>query len=311
MRKIITGIIALSMLLCSATNAYAAAPKVGTLADYTLHTDIVTYINGSPIESYNIKEYTAVAVEDLADYGFSVRWTPDARVLRFYVTDSETKANYAPPKIDIKSIGKRKSPVFYTDIKIVWGDYTQVNAYNIGGRTIVYVDDLADFCGATYEWRPNERRLELEVVQFWSGGVDNAKYDPSAPLDNPCSFTFEKQENGLFIISDGNGDINSINGFGLGCGGVAFSLIRMSNFGSLNITGGVNNIVYGERIEANTPERYNELAKFFRVYINDKLVTGEISRSQGNGHIDYSFIFDKLQSLEKIKTIRVEIGKTE
>ena len=117
MRKIISGIAVLSMLLCITTNAYAATQKVGAVVGYTLYTDIVTYIDGSPIDSCNINGYTAVAVEDLADYGFSVAWNPEARALDFGVNGTETKASYSPTKINENMVGKRKSPVLHTDIK--------------------------------------------------------------------------------------------------------------------------------------------------------------------------------------------------
>ena len=307
MRKIISGMAVLLMLLYITTSAYAATQKVGAVIGYTLYTDIVTYINGSPIDSYNINGYTAVAVEDLADYGFSVAWNPETRALDFCVDGSETKTSYSPPKINKNMVGKRKSSVLFTDIKTFWNINTQIDTYNIGGITIIYVDDLAKLCGESYTWKATERRLELKVVKPWSVSIENPEYEPSAPLDNPCSYTFKKLENESFIIASSSGNVSSIDKFELWCGCVRFSLSQ-NNTGSLNVTGGIDNIVYGERIAENTPERFAQLAASFRVYINDMLIAGELSRWQGTGHVDFEFYFNELQSLNKIETIRVEIG---
>ena len=63
-----------ALMLLSALTLPSAAFRNGDVVDAVLHTDIVTYINGKPIESYNIKGYTAIKVEDLSSYGFDVEW---------------------------------------------------------------------------------------------------------------------------------------------------------------------------------------------------------------------------------------------
>ncbi|HHX53952.1 MAG TPA: hypothetical protein GX704_03485, partial [Clostridiales bacterium] len=69
------------LMLAGLPQVIFAAPKVGDVVDHVLHTDIVTYINGLPIRSYNIKGYTAVIVEDLSNYGFYVVWYGTEREL--------------------------------------------------------------------------------------------------------------------------------------------------------------------------------------------------------------------------------------
>ena len=63
MKKLICALMCAVMLLGLMPSVFAL--KNGDVVDAVLHTDIVTYINGTPIESYNIKGYTAVKVEDL------------------------------------------------------------------------------------------------------------------------------------------------------------------------------------------------------------------------------------------------------
>ena len=70
------------LMLAGLPQVIFAAPKVGDVVDHVLHTDIVTYINGLPIRSYNIKGYTAVIVEELKDYGFYVVWYEPKRADR-------------------------------------------------------------------------------------------------------------------------------------------------------------------------------------------------------------------------------------
>lgn len=71
---------------------------------------------------------------------------------------------------------------------------------------------------------------------------------------------------------------------------------------------GCTNINYNEREVENTPDRKEEVSKNFRVFVNDEQIEGEFYRGQGNGHVDYSFKFDKEVALEDIQTIRIEIG---
>ena len=70
MKKLICALMCAVMLLGLMPSVFAL--NNGDVVDAVLHTDIVTYINGTPIESYNIKGYTAVKVEDLMNYGFMV-----------------------------------------------------------------------------------------------------------------------------------------------------------------------------------------------------------------------------------------------
>ena len=51
----------------------------GTRLGSVYTTDIVTYIDGAPIASYNIGGTTVVSVSDLAGYGFQVEWDPETR----------------------------------------------------------------------------------------------------------------------------------------------------------------------------------------------------------------------------------------
>ena len=60
-----------------------------------------------------------------------------------------------------------------------------------------------------------------------------------------------------------------------------------------------------------TPERRAALAEVFRVYINDIPVGGTLTANQGNNSVYYCFVYDKYYSLDKIDTVRLELGYKE
>ena len=60
----------------------ASAGKVGTPAGDVLYTDIITYVNGKQVTSYNIGGMTAIPIDDLGAFG-NVKWDGDARTISF------------------------------------------------------------------------------------------------------------------------------------------------------------------------------------------------------------------------------------
>lgn len=77
MKKII-GVLSILIFVVSALfslNVYAEDPG------YVTQTDIVCFIDYSPIESYNYKNKTYVVAEDLMNYGFDVVWNNERREL--------------------------------------------------------------------------------------------------------------------------------------------------------------------------------------------------------------------------------------
>jgi len=86
--RIITIIILLSILALN-VNAGPNNPNIGPRPGQTMgeirYSDIVTYINGYPIRSYNIDGNTWICVEDLKDYGFIVIWDSSDRILFSHV----------------------------------------------------------------------------------------------------------------------------------------------------------------------------------------------------------------------------------
>lgn len=151
-------IIFLLFLSIAAPTAYAQ--DLG----YVKETDIVTFIDYSPINSYNYRNNTFVVAENLADYGFEVKWDNTARAL--YITRPEK--NFTPYISDF--VNEKKKAVTYknlfkvfpTDIK------TYINgvlseSYNINGLTVVNVDALGEYGICRYD--DSLRRFDVLIIE--------------------------------------------------------------------------------------------------------------------------------------------------
>jgi len=171
MKKILVYFLILSAFtFCSKTGA----TNVGEVIDYTLHTDIAAYINHYPIKSYNIAGNTAIAAEDLINYGFDVAWNASEKAL--YIT--RNNASEITPKgtvyADTNPVGSKYLEVYYTDIK-TYVNGTVVPSYNVGGKTILAIDNLSVF-GAV-AWVP-----EVKAIKVWLDHISYKNFE-FLPLD--------------------------------------------------------------------------------------------------------------------------------
>lgn len=141
------------------------AANVGDKIEKVLSTDIVTYIEGIEVPSFNIAGRTAVVVENLNAMGlpFGVSYDDLTRTLTisdsdifgtggrdyFHFADSESTLPIGTPVMD----------VLYTDIKTYY-DFTELESFNIGGFTCVYATDLAELYGVS-RWNEEERTVNI------------------------------------------------------------------------------------------------------------------------------------------------------
>lgn len=150
----------LTYILC-ATSVYA-----GVIGE-VLHTDIGTLIDDSPIESYNINDYTYVVAEDLEKYGFDVVWNGDARTLSIYrnihkgyeIALHKEKINIKKSDIPMR---KHYCDVYETDIK-TYLDGKEIDAFNVDGRTMIQVDHLAQYGEFYYD--DSRRMVEIRIMK--------------------------------------------------------------------------------------------------------------------------------------------------
>ena len=187
-RKLLSLALCICMIVCMLPLTSSAA-QVGDTIDWVLYTDIVTYINGYYIPSYNINGYTAVVVEDLLYYGFDVNWDGAAKTLkvtRNYARDFCPPDSYKPAK-NTHKVGDRAMPVLYTDI-VTYFEGDRVTSYNVDGRTIAYVDDLATYYQQSYIWDGTARTLKLTLAENTA-----AAFEP---------LTITKQPDNVTVTSD-------------------------------------------------------------------------------------------------------------
>ncbi len=158
---------ALLLLVCLSFGQSAFAYRIGAKIGKVLATDIVTYINGIRVPSFNIAGRTAVVVENLnaKTLPFGVNYDDASRTLT--ITDEDIFATggrdyfHFDASYTDKPVGTPVMDVLYTDIKTVFGE-TQLESFNIGGFTCVYADDLAKLCGI-YEWNEEARTVNVFI----------------------------------------------------------------------------------------------------------------------------------------------------
>ena len=116
-----------------------------------LSTDIRSYVFGSEIESYNVNGSTCIVAEDLMNYGFTVVWDGVARTLSItHPSDDFTQAEKKNFGAKSGSIGEKLTETVPTDI-VTYVNGEEVQSYNIGGKTVIYIDALGVFGGVTWD----------------------------------------------------------------------------------------------------------------------------------------------------------------
>nr|MBQ4318943.1 hypothetical protein [Clostridia bacterium] len=163
-----------AVMLIAAAVPVSAAPKVGDPIGDVLYTDIVAYIDGHPIRSYNINWETFIVSEDLYMYGFNVVWYGDTRRVVIYpertAAPEDYTADYTPGKSGGKN-GEVAMPYLYTDVT-VWIGSKQIEAYNIGGFMCIMMNDLAAAFAETYTYDDTTRTLKMTSPKFGSTSSD-------------------------------------------------------------------------------------------------------------------------------------------
>ena len=210
MKKLTCLMLSLAVLPLFTPSAGALSP--GDPLGWVLYTDIIAYINDTPIRSYNIDGYTYVVAEELADYGFHVTWDARDGVLQIASGDGIIRTAYTPIP-DMHRSGEPAMPYFFTNIltyianQPVWGA-------NMGGLTCVGMDDLAYFFADSYIWDPDARELRLTlrencaciVPDVWSFTYITPGYDKDTAVNGEnAMWEFSKTADGSFELTESSG----------------------------------------------------------------------------------------------------------
>lgn len=167
-KRILALLLTALMLVASVVPASAADVVLGVVR----YTQIVAYIDGYPIRSYNINDNTYIVVEDLVEYGFGVVW--DGATGRLLISPERTAApanyttKYKAPAVTQAMINSEIAMNYYETKVTTWIGPNQINGFNIGGYTCIFMDDLARFFAAPggYAWVPEEKALKMVSPAF-------------------------------------------------------------------------------------------------------------------------------------------------
>lgn len=139
------------------TPSKSTTPQPGDVLGNVLYSDIKAYINGYEISSYNIDGNTMIVAEDLANYGFDVKWNGDDLTLKVEINaEKEVKPLSVEKSAD--KTGAVRCNYIYTTIKTYVAG-AEVKGYNISGKTIIQFDELAVYGKITWDAKTKEIRF--------------------------------------------------------------------------------------------------------------------------------------------------------
>ena len=346
MKKLRNCIILLFCMMISSSIVFA---KTGDIIGKAVNTDIVAYINGLPIPSYNINGYTGIVAEDLEKYGFYIRYLDDERLLLVeynIASPNEITANYIPPK-NTKAIGSFAANIYETDI-ITGFDYEadrdeksydagnrvilevlsqtddesiDVNTYNIGGKSIILMDDLGYYGDVT--WYPEERKICLDYVlpptsTSWDlklkreddRDVSKDISDFAVEFKRTGNNKFDTTENNMQYLTDFTVTWNKDNDSKLMFG---FQLEMNVMDETEELYSMLDDMLNQDREGNKVQEGTDFVNEHIKVSVNGIYIPVTFVRGGGgNGHSDFYFYFDTsgldetVKEFDDIQTITIE-----
>lgn len=161
----------LPLIIMAMCMGFSAKAAVGDVCGDIYTTDIGAYIDDMPIKSYNIGGKTAVVVESLREYGFSVEWREQERLLI-------AKTGYMPENLPsytqkAEAPGNIAGKIYETDIKVIFNGI-EVPSFNIGGLTAVAIEDMGNLTGGRYSYDGNAHRgmdkpyTDIGMYHIWN-----------------------------------------------------------------------------------------------------------------------------------------------
>lgn len=168
MKKFVYGLIFITIITLLTLPCFAESGVAG----HIYSTDILTFVNGKPIDGYNIDGKTVIIAEDLTGYGFGVEYNDETRTLKIHSYFNDGYKNIAP--IERGECGTVLGDIYKTDIKVYYNGII-VTGYNIGGRTAVCLEDLGDLTDSPNGEFGYSQYLgralwdgELRTISYWS-----------------------------------------------------------------------------------------------------------------------------------------------
>lgn len=158
MKKLISGLF-LGLFLISITVWAAPGDICGSI--YT--TDIICYINGVEVPSYNIGGRTVVIAEEITERAY---YNNDLRTLIIGGLSPDTLI-LGQSKKDVKP-GRKVGNIYETDIRTYIYN-KELSPYSLDGRMAVAIEELGDDntfsdIGGKYIWDPDARTINLTFM---------------------------------------------------------------------------------------------------------------------------------------------------
>ena len=274
----------------------SAHARVGDVAGTYYSTDIVTSLNGAAIPAINIGGNTLIDAEAMADYGFTVVWDGATRTLSIQAAAFTVQ----PPAVEIPvhSAGTPLGRYYHTDI-VTSLDGTPIAAYNIGGRTFLHAEAMTAM-GYSVLWDGEARTLSITspkpsfTLPLTKGAPQTAKAAGSCSVrwtqdliarsgDTEyfdSSLTFDGKQWFLrmaFYQNEGLFQSDAL-------------LEKLDKIKYYDVTG----------FSCEKEEKYPLTAEHISLTINGRAAKNiAVSRSQGNGHVDFIITFEGLPALRE------------
>ncbi len=295
----------ISAMAAFMTNCYAAKlDKKATLSN------IQGYIDGLPIPCYKIDNDYYIIAEDLAQYGFDVRFygakekqKPMLKIDYFFNDEHNTCTEE-----ELTPHTEASFDLYESDI-VTTINNNEVDSYNIGGMTMIRMLSL-DFCGIT-SYRIEEKKISFRPKKSWSFDLDTGEAGNDLKSISSFDITMSKNEmEELEMTGENKQYLRS-------CAlryeqnklyfGFSFNLRTIPPADALIDV--LDSILTRERA-GDLPEQLQsaDMAnKRIQVYLNgEKINITDIIRGRGNGHIDYDIYFDTdIQNFHKIQSLRI------
>lgn len=171
--------------------------KTGDVVGNIYSTDILTYVNDTLVEGFNIGGKTAIVVEDIQKScsSFTYNYNDEERLLT--VTGIWYKNYNYSRDLNIKrgNPGKVSGKIYDTDIRVILNG-SEVKGYNIGGKTAILIEDIGTITGnpndkygyskylCKFVWNNDDRTVKLNFVEGYAVGYGTDPLAISIPLIN-------------------------------------------------------------------------------------------------------------------------------
>lgn len=311
MKKIISIILLSCIFATMSVSSYAKDNVCGEV----LNTDIKAYINGNPIKSYNINGWTGIKAEDLREYGFNVEWDADERSLSIIKNPIEKCTSNYQFEHNNYPVGSHAAYVYKTDIK-TFLEGKPVSSFNIGGWTIIYIDELQIYGDVI--WDPQKREIsyrssipwQINIMPYYILSQEHSIGNGDDYMIKSINGSFTKKNDTFYAVGENLSHINEVKlTYDKEQGGLIFSF---------SMTG--QHLIYDEYLSdlcnnMITVEHGSKVQKFptfvnehVRICINEVIVPiCEVWQNKGNNNKDFYFLLDFEIEQDAVNNITLDI----